>query len=153
MISAVRWAIVLLASMPAPAAAQAHASADRLIVRDAWVRESTAVRTTSGGYCTIENRTEAPVTLLRVRVDGVGDTEIHTTVERDGQASMRPLPGVEIPARGAVALAPGGTHLMLMNIATPLRAGTFVTMTLTFDNKQTRQVRAAVRPLSATSAR
>jgi len=150
-IAAVQWTIVLLASLSA--AAPARASADQLIVRDAWVRESTAVRTTSGGYCTIENRTGTPVKLLQVRVDGVGDTQIHTMVERNGHVSMQPLPGVEIPARGVVTLAPGATHLMLMDIATPLRAGTSVTMTLRFDNNQTRQVRAAVRPLSATSVR
>jgi copper(I)-binding protein len=146
--------LFLSAIIPSPAAAQGRATpAGSLVIRDAWVRESTATRTTSSGYLTIDNPSDAPIALVGVSVQGVGDTRIHAVVEQDGQAAMRPLATIRIPARGSIALAPGGTHVMLMEIARPLRPGASVEMVLTFDNKQTRRVRAVVRPLSAMSAR
>jgi copper(I)-binding protein len=42
---------------------------------------------------------------------------------------------------------------MLIDVAGPLRRGTTVEMTLTFDDGQVRKVRAVVRPLSAMSVR
>jgi hypothetical protein len=73
--------------------------------------------------------------------------------DQQGRAVMRPLSALHVPARGSIDLAPGGTHVMLMDIARPLKAGTTVEMTLTFDDGRTRTVRAVVRPLSAISAR
>jgi copper(I)-binding protein len=138
---------------PAGAAPGRGAPAGGLVVRDAWVRESTASRTTSSGYFTIDNRTDTPLALVRVSLEGVRDAQMHAVVEQQGRAGMRPLAAIPIPARGSVSLAPGGAHVMLLEVARPLRAGTSVEMTLRFDNKQTRRVRAVVRPLSAMSAR
>jgi copper(I)-binding protein len=42
---------------------------------------------------------------------------------------------------------------MLMDVARPLKVGTIVEMTVTFDDGRTRRIRALVRPLSAMSAR
>ena len=146
--------LCLSAALPSGGAAQGQtAPAGSLVVRDAWIRESTASRTTSSGYFTIDNGTDTPVALVGVSLEGVRDAQMHAVVEREGQSGMRPLATLPIPARGSVSLAPGGAHVMLMEIVRPLRPGTSVEMTLTFDNKQTRRVRAVVRPLSAMSAR
>lgn len=151
-----RQAVLMLlsAALAADAAAQGRAApAGGLAIQDAWVRESTAARTISSGYFRIENRTDRPVSLVKVSLQGVGDAQLHSVVEQQGQSAMRPLASIPIPAHGAVDLAPGGAHVMLMDIARPLRIGTSVEMTLTFDNRQTRKVRAVVRPLAAVSAR
>ena len=47
-------------------------------------------------------------------------------------ASMKALSGVDIPASGKVAFAPGGMHLMVMGLKAPIKAGAMVDMTLTF---------------------
>jgi periplasmic copper chaperone A len=146
--------LCLSAALPSGGAAQGHtAPAGGLVVRDAWVRESTASRTTSSGYFTIDNRTDTSVALVRVALEGVRNAQMHAVVEQQGQAGMRSLATISIPARGSVSLVPGGAHVMLIEVARPLRPGTSVEMTLTFDNKQTRRVRAVVRPMSAMSAR
>jgi copper(I)-binding protein len=145
---------LLSAALWSAAAAQEPATpGGGLAIRDAWVRESTATRTISSGYLRIENRTARPVALVKVSLQGVGDAQLHAIVEQNGQSTMRPLTAIPIPAHGAVDLAPGGAHVMLMDIARPLRIGSSVEMTLTFDNKQTRRVRALVRPLGAMTAR
>jgi hypothetical protein len=46
--------------------------------------------------------------------------------------TMRPVRALTIPARSAVALAPGGLHLMMTGLKRPLRAGDRFPVTLIF---------------------
>lgn len=124
---------------------------DPLVVRDAWVRQTSDTRTVSSGYVRIDNRTAAPVVLRRVVVDGARRAELHALVEENGRTVMKPMAALSIPARSSVTLAPGGTHVMITDVVRPFRIGAPVRMTFTFDNGQTRVVRAVVRPLDALS--
>ena len=147
--------VILAAGLPAaqhdPAARR---GSDRgIVIGDAWVRESTATRTSSSGYLRIVNRTDRPVALVRVFVAGAAGAQLHAIVDQQGRTEMRPLSRLTIPANASVDLAPGGTHIMLTDIARPLAVGRTVEMRLTFDDGGTRTVRAVVRPLSAMSAR
>jgi copper(I)-binding protein len=45
---------------------------------------------------------------------------------------MRQLPGIDLPAGGAVALQPGGNHIMLIGLKAPLKEGDKFPLTLTF---------------------
>jgi copper(I)-binding protein len=128
------------------------APAEQITVRDAWVRESSAIRTVSAGYLTIDNRAANDRALVGVAVEGARRAELHTVLQ-DGDAVMRRVESLTIPAQSAVELAPGGTHVMLFDVNPPLVAGEAATMTLTFDNKQQEIVRAVVRPLAAMSVR
>jgi copper(I)-binding protein len=124
-----------------------------IVIRDVWVRESTATRTVSSGYLTIENRTERAVSLIGVVIEGVRRAEFHDTAGDPLKATMRAVTAVRIPAHRSVQLEPGGMHLMLFGVSPPLVRDTTVTMTLTFDDKQTQTARAVVRPLGAMSIR
>jgi copper(I)-binding protein len=149
------WAmIVLLAgSSPAVAVPPLRQTAGAIVVRDAWVRVSTARRTSSSGYCRIENMTDTAVVLTKITAHDVGRAEVHTMTDHGGQMSMHPVEKLTIPPRGVVELAPGGTHIMLTDIAAPLTAGRTLEMQFTFDNGRTETVRAIVRPLDAVSIR
>jgi copper(I)-binding protein len=122
-------------------------------VRDAWVRVSTARRTSSSGYCRIENRTDTPVVLGGISAAGVGDAQVHSMTDQDGQMSMRPVAKLTIPPHATVDLAPGGMHIMLTDIVHPLTVGGILEMRFTFDDGETQAVRAVVRPLDAMSIR
>jgi periplasmic copper chaperone A len=153
-----RSAAVLVLAAGLPAVAQHDPGVRRgsergIAIGDAWVRESTAARTSSSGYVRIVNRTDRPMALVRVSVAGVAGAQLHAMVDRQGRTEMRPLSRLTIPANALVDLAPGGTHIMLTDIARPLTVGRTVEMRLTFDDGGTRTVRAVVRPLSAMSAR
>jgi copper(I)-binding protein len=124
-----------------------------VVIHDAWVRESTATRTSSAAYMRIENRTSRAVALVQVTVPGVRTAQVHVSVDRQGQAAMEPIATLTIAAGGSIDLAPGGMHVMLTGIARPLVTGTSIDMRLTFDDGHTRTVRAIVRPLSATGPR
>ena len=124
-----------------------------LAVLDAWVRESTDTRPFSTGYLTIDNRGTNDLTLVGVAVEGAGRAELHTVVQDGGNAVMRRVESLKIPAGSSVALEPGGTHVMLFDVNPPLVTGNPMMVTLTFDNDRQEKVRAVVRPLAAMSVR
>jgi copper(I)-binding protein len=78
--------------------------------------------------------------------------EIHTTF-RDGDVMrMRPVAAIEVPAKGAVTLAPGGMHVMLMGLTKPLAIGEAVPLTLTFERAGAVTVQAMVQAAGAMGA-
>ncbi|RUY67895.1 copper chaperone PCu(A)C, partial [Mesorhizobium sp. M7A.F.Ca.CA.001.09.2.1] len=58
----------------------------------------------------------------------------HEMGVKDGVMTMRPVAGgLEIPAGGKVALAPGGYHLMFMGLKRQPKQGEKFSATLTFE--------------------
>ena len=148
--------------------ASVSAAAGSIAIRDAWVRATPPNVVTSAAYATIENASDREITLIAVTVTQAQRAELHTmgaATPRDAgtpsagapaappMGGMRAVQGLPIPARGKASLAPGGTHVMLFDVAPSLTAGATVTMTFTFDNGQTQTANAIVRPPSATGPR
>jgi copper(I)-binding protein len=65
--------------------------------------------------------------------------------EGEGEMTMRPVDGIDIPAEGTVTLEPGGYHVMLIDLAKPLAAGETFDLTLTFENAGEQVVTVTVR--------
>ncbi len=66
-------------------------------------------------YLDITNSGSSGDRLIRVMVDGY-TTMIHeTAISADGQASMKPVDGVDIAANSTLNLRPGGLHVMIMD--------------------------------------
>lgn len=151
--SACALMLVIVGSAAGAAGLQPPRSSEPIVVRDAWVRVSTARRTSSSGYCRLENVTDKPIALVKVTAAAVGSADVHAMTDRDGQMSMHAVTKVTIPAHGAVELSPGGMHIMLLDITQPLTIGSTLDMQFTFDNGRTQTVRALVRPLDAMSIR
>jgi copper(I)-binding protein len=86
------------------------------------------------GFARIVNPCAAAATIVSASAEGFGAVEIHETRTVDGISRMRRVPELEIPARGAVALAPGGLHLMLMRPAAAPRAGVPVPVRFTLSD-------------------
>lgn len=57
--------------------------------------------------------------------------------------------GLAVPANGSVVLAPGGLHLMLVQLKQPLRAGESVPLTLVFEGAGTVITSLTVLPMGA----
>lgn len=71
--------------------------------------------------------------------------QIHESRIESGMMMMNELrEGLALPAGEAVALAPGGDHLMLMGVQEPLVAGDTVALTLTFETSPPLEVTATV---------
>jgi len=71
--------------------------------------------------------------------------QVHESRIERGLMMMRELrEGLPLPAGEAVALAPGGNHLMLLGVTEPLVAGNSVALTLTFESSPPLEVTAIV---------
>ena len=116
-------ALLLLALASSPAA-----SAEPLVMRDGWVRQTPPNRDVAAGYLHIENPAERGVVIVGAR-SPQARVEVHEMRTVDGMMRMRPLEELAIPAGGSVSLAPGGTHLMLYDVDAT-RAGTVIEVTL-----------------------
>lgn len=71
--------------------------------------------------------------------------EAHESVLDGAMMSMQPRAQVPVPARGRVAFAPNGLHLMLLELKAPLAAGQRFPLTLRFADGGTRTVTVEVR--------
>lgn len=100
----------------------------------------------TAGYLTVHNRGSVADTLVEVSSPVASMVMIHRQVMANGRGTMEHVAALEIPARGAIVLEPGGVHLMLMGIARRLEVGDTVPLALTFRRGGTVNVVAAVRP-------
>src|SRR5256885_14914937 len=120
----------LLALWGAPAHAQEVKAGD-LVITQPWSRATPGGAKIAGGFLTIENKGAAPDRLVSGAGDIAGKVEIHEMAMDNGVMTMRPLDkGLVIEPGKTVKLAPGGYHLMLMDIKQPFNQGDKVTATL-----------------------
>ncbi len=119
-----------------------------LTITDAYTPPAPASGT-GGLFFTITGGAEAD-TLRSITFAGAERSEIHESYDAgDGMHGMRPVAGVPVSPGGATALAPGGTHVMMMNLASALAPGDTVRAEATFDRAGAVPVVAVVRTLEA----
>jgi len=140
--------LILCAMMAfAPAAGRAQtqtAEAGKSIRIDhAWSRPAEA---SANGvvYFTIINDGAADDRLLSASSAIAKKAELHVTINDNGVMKMRPVPSVEVKARGRTSLAPGGTHVMLIGLTQALKAGATFPLSLTFEKAGTVEATVAV---------
>lgn len=128
-------------------------------IEGVWARTSPMMATAGAAYMVLTSA--GGDTLLRASVDSsiAGTVEIHetrmvdgamgsdttmmgggttmmggdTTMPGSGTMEMVPVDSLELPAGTAVALEPGGYHIMLLDLVAPLELGSTFTITLTFE--------------------
>ncbi|UTA47585.1 copper chaperone PCu(A)C [Simiduia sp. 21SJ11W-1] len=118
--------------------------AAEIIVSDVWARETVPGTNTSALFATLENTTRKPTRLVSVSVEGVDKAELHAHTEEGGMMRMRRVEAVEVGGRAEVKLAPGGFHVMLFQLAKPLKAGNEVPVVFQFANGEKVSARARV---------
>jgi len=117
--------------------ASTGAWAGELVVPGAWARATPPGVDRGAGYMVIENSGDERVRLTGAETGVARKVEIHRSKEQGDRMSMEHLEqGLAIPAGGTVALEPMGTHLMLMGLEQPLKAGDEHDLTLEFSNDQ-----------------
>ena len=100
-------------------------------VQAAWSRPA-AKGTIAGGFMTLANPGRKADTLVSVRSPLARDVQIHQSMMHGSMAMMHPVTQVAIPAGGAVSFAPGGYHLMFLEVTRTLKVGDHLPATLTF---------------------
>lgn len=116
------------------------------VVRDAWLRLPPVAMPMLAGFARIENPCARAVVVTAARSPVFGDVSLHETRRDNGVSRMRAVPALNVPARGAVALQPGGLHLMLMRPVEMPATGTRVPVTLVLADGRTIEGRFEVRP-------
>jgi copper(I)-binding protein len=142
-------ALALLAAGPTLAQ---EFKAGTIEVTHPWSRATPAGAKVAGGYAAIENAGSEPDRLVSATAEIAGHVEIHQMAMTDGVMTMRLMPdGLSVPANGRAALAPGGYHLMFLELKRPLKAGEDFAGTLTFEKAGTVDVRFTVEAIGATA--
>ena len=134
-----RLAAVVLCVASLAAIAQ-DATVGALTIGHPWSRATPPAGRTGAGYLTIENRGATDDRLTGAAIDpAIADAaEFHSMTMDNGIMRMRPVAGgVVLPAGQTVELSPGGIHIMLVGLKAPLKEGTRVPLTLTFEKAGT----------------
>jgi periplasmic copper chaperone A len=127
----------------APAAETLTATA-AVTATDAWCRPSPNGAKAGGCYVTLTAATDDRLT--GGSTPRAGSLQVHEMKTENGMMKMSELTaGLPLPAGQAVALAPGGNHLMLIGLTAPLVAGETVPLTFQFASAPTITVQAQVR--------
>jgi copper(I)-binding protein len=103
-------------------------AAESVKVANAWVRAPVSGQKTAAAY--LELTADRNLALVAAGSPAAGRVEMHSMTMDGGVMRMRALPRVDLPAGQTVRLAPGGTHLMLLDLKQPLKAGDKLPLTL-----------------------
>lgn len=147
---------LLIALIAAGCAVPAGAAqAQPVTVKDAWVRAPAPGQKVAGAYMELVSRTDLALTAVASPV--AASAELHNTSVEEGVMRMRPVARIELPSGKPVKLAPGGLHIMLIDVKQPLKPGDKVPLTLTvqradFSNRSVFTVQAEVRAAAAENA-
>jgi copper(I)-binding protein len=103
-----------------------------VIVHDGYVRAPVPGQNMAAAFMVISNDGDKPVQLVAVKSDVAAQLELHGHTQDNGIMRMRRIESLPVPAKGEVTLAPGGMHLMLVDLRKPLVEKQQVVFTLVF---------------------
>lgn len=125
-------------------------AADQVVVQDPYVRLAPPNAPATGAFMVIRNNGDKDIKVLKADNPVSRVTELHTHLNEGGVMKMRPVPAIDVKAKGEAVLKPGGLHVMLIDLKAPMKEGDVVPITLTFDDGSTHKVDAkVVRPMAA----
>ena len=143
-------AAVFIACLAATPSRADDVKAGDLVISQAWTRATPGGAKTGGGFLTIENKGSSPDKLIGVSADAAGKVEVHQMAMDGGVMKMRPVEGgLAIEPGKTVKLAPGGYHLMMMDLKAPLKQGDKLPVTLQFEKAGKVQVTLDVQGVGA----
>ena len=140
-------------STSSTASSSSSASGQQVAVTEPWVRATAPSAMTAAVYMTLKS--EAGNALMGATVPSTiaGSVQLHKTTATSGTSTtkmsggsttsmshtsttsmlgMKQVMSIPLPAGKSVQLAPGGYHIMLMNLAKPITSGEQIPVTLKF---------------------
>jgi copper(I)-binding protein len=103
-------------------------------VTDAYVRATPPHTQNSVAFMHINNSSDEVIKLLTVSSDIAARVEIHHHEISDGMMKMRQVDDLDIKANDSIKLRPGGLHVMLLGLKSPLTEGENIKLKLYFNN-------------------
>jgi copper(I)-binding protein len=124
-----------------------------LEVKTPWARSTVQGQPATGAF--MELTSKNGVVVVGASSPVAGTVEVHQMKMDNGVMKMSALRQLEVPAGGSVSLAPGGYHVMLMDLKQQLKPGDTVPLTLKVKGKNGKQekveVKAEVRDMTASA--
>lgn len=137
--------IAMLAGIVLLAGCSRHDAPATVEVSGAWARATPPGAPVGAAYMELSNAAAQTDHLIALASPVAGAVEIHVTSMQDGVMNMRQVEKLELPPRKKIQMAPGGMHVMLMELKQPLTAGQSFPLTLTFEHAPPMTVTVAVR--------
>ncbi len=127
--------LFLLAFLAAcePKTGVATSLATEVKITDSWVRENAPGQSVGAAYMTLNSPQDS--TLVYVETSVASSVEIHSMRIENNVMKMRMLEELSLKAGKPEKLAPGGLHLMLFDLKTPLKAGENAAFKLCFKDQ------------------
>jgi periplasmic copper chaperone A len=120
-------------------------------ITDVWARGTVQGQKATGVFATLKSTAGAKLIAAESSVAGV--VEVHEMKMEGDVMKMRRVNAVDLPPGQAVALTPGGLHVMLMDLKQPLKEGELVPVTFVVEGRDGKKDRvsvlATVKPLGA----
>ncbi|MEE9560267.1 MAG: copper chaperone PCu(A)C, partial [Acidiferrobacterales bacterium] len=98
-----------------------------------WSLALPDVARNGAAYMEISNRSESVDRLIGASSPIAKRVSLHGHTTSDGVVRMRPIEAIDVEPGASSVLAPGGLHIMLMELKEPLTAGKNLPLTLTFE--------------------
>lgn len=133
-------------------AASASAADAPIVVHDAWLRASLGQSPNTAGYMKIENRGASEDKLIGVTVSGANMAHVHESIMKDGVMQMNAVDALTIKPGQAMEMKPGGLHVMIMGLKTPIKVGETIQLRLQFARAGEITVDAQVRGVGGAHA-
>lgn len=152
LLSAVAAAILTSAPAACSPASDAHAQNPRstISIVDPWAAATPPAARVAAGYVTLRNGGASPDRLVSAESPRAARVELHEMSMSGGVMRMRQVRSITVPARGVAALAPGGLHIMFIDIDAPFAEGQRIPVTLRFESLGELHTSFVVRPRRAT---
>jgi periplasmic copper chaperone A len=127
------------------AVATAHTAEDSLKTIDAWARATPPSAQTGAVYVTFRNDAQLPMSITGGTSVVCTTVEIHDHIKHeDGSAEMVRIQALDLEPGKSVTLKPGGLHIMLIGLRSPLVEGNTIALTLTTNDGESYPLEAKI---------
>ena len=123
----------------------------KIKIEGAYTRTTVPGQKVAGGFMKIIDQGAADH-LIGASSSVADEVQLHTMSMEGNTMQMRQVRAIDVPAAGTVELKPGGLHLMLIGIKTPLKAGDLIAVKLKFAKAGEVEVKLPVQPMGHTGA-
>jgi copper(I)-binding protein len=123
-------------------------AADAVKAENPFVRAVPPGQPNSAAFMVLVNSSDVAHQVVSASSPVANTVELHTHTNNNGVMEMRQISQIDVPAQGKAELAPGGLHIMLIELRQELKVGESVAVTLNFADGSTSVVDAPIQEVT-----
>jgi copper(I)-binding protein len=127
------------------------AKASGIRVENPYARASVGQARTGIVYLTVVNEAAEADRLRSASADVAARAELHLHAMKNDVMTMKSIPCLVVPPGSRISLAPGGLHVMLLDLSSPLQEGSRFPLRLNFEQAGIVVVDVPVKSIAAGS--